>query len=238
MYFVSPGQYKCIPMKILIVEDDQNLLTKMLRFFKREGYVCEHVNSYQEGYKKLNNYDYDCVLINLALPGQDGLKLVRMMREEDARTGIILLSAYSPVEERILGLEEGADDFLSIPLHIGELHARIKAVMRRKTGDYSKELAFGGLILKLDERIVFADDIPLKLTKKEFEILAYLARNKNRVVTKDSIAEHLWGDYMEDAISFDFIYAHVKNLRKKLARQGYGGYLKTIYGIGYKFDPV
>lgn len=225
-------------MKILIVEDNHSLLSQMLRHFKREGYVCEHVNSYQEGYKKLNNYDYDCLLINLGLPGHDALRLVRMMREEDTPTGIILLSSGNLPEERIQGLEEGADDFLSIPFDMGELHARVKAVMRRKTGDYSKMMAFGGLVIKLDERIVLADGIPLNLTKKEFEILVFLARNKNRVVTKESIAEHLWGDYMEDAISFDFIYAHVKNLRKKMAALGYNDYLKTVYGVGYKFEAI
>ncbi|MCO6476374.1 MAG: response regulator transcription factor [Phaeodactylibacter sp.] len=223
-------------MKILIVEDAQHLLTKMLRYFKREGYVCEQANTYQEGVRKLNNYDYDCVLINLGLPDGDGLRLVRMLREEDTQTGIILLSSANQPQERIQGLEEGADDFLAIPFDLGELHARVKAVMRRKTGDFSKILAFGGLLLKLDEHIVLADGIPLNLTKKEFEILLFLARNKNRVVTKESIAEHLWGDYMEDAISFDFIYAHVKNLRKKLAAHGYSDYLKTVYGIGYKFE--
>ncbi|MCB0585225.1 MAG: response regulator transcription factor [Phaeodactylibacter sp.] len=223
-------------MKILIIEERQGLLAEMLRYFKREGHVCEQAHTYQEGYKKLNNYEYDCVLVNLGLPGQDGLRLVRLMREEDARTGIILLSTGNRPEERIQGLEEGADDFLSIPFDMGELHARIKAVMRRKTGVYHKELAFGGLLLKLDERIVLADGAPVNLTKKEFEILVFLARNKNRVVTKESIAEHLWGDYMEDAISFDFIYAHVKNLRKKLAARGYSDYLKTVYGVGYKFE--
>lgn len=225
-------------MKILIVEDDQNLLSQMLRFFKREGYVCEHASTYQEGYRKLNNYDYDCVLINMAHQGPDGLKLVHLLREEDTQTGIILYAPHSRAEERIQGLEEGADDFMAGPAHFGELHARIKAVMRRKAGSYNKDLDFGGLVLKLDERIVLADGAPLQLTKKEFEILAYLARNKNRVVTKDSIAEHLWGDYMENAVSYDFIYAHVKNLRKKLAANGYGACLKTIYGIGYKFEAV
>ena len=223
-------------MKILIVEDNQNLLSQILRYFRREGYVCEQANTYQEGYKKLNNYDYDCVLINLGLPGQDGLRLVQMMREEDAQTGLILLSSNNLARERIQGLDEGADDFLLIPFDVGELHARVKAVMRRKTGNYSKVLAFGGLVVKLDERIVLADGALLNLTKKEFEILVFLARNKNRVVTKESIAEHLWGDYMEDAISFDFIYAHIKNLRKKLAAHGFSEYLKTVYGVGYKFE--
>ena len=230
-----PLLYFCL-MKILIVEDEAGLLELIIRYLKREGYVCETAGTFAEGYRKINNFDYDCAVVDLTLPGGDGLKLVRMLRQESIQTGIIIISARESLEERILGLEEGGDDYLVKPFHLSELNARIKAVMRRKTGEFGKAMAFDGLVIKLDERTVSADGVPLKLTKKEFEILVYLARNKNRVVTKDSIAEHLWGDYMDDAVSFDFIYAHVKNLRKKLATQGYGDYLKTIYGIGYKFE--
>ncbi len=223
-------------MKILIVETEQQWMQKMTRFLKREGYICEQAIDFQEGFRKINNYEYGCAIISLGLPGNEGLRLVKMLREEDTRTGILAISGYDRVEERIEALEEGADDFLVKPFHLGEMNARIKAITRRKTGDYSRLLTFGGLVLKLDERVVLADGEPLKLTRKEFEILVYLARNKNRVVTKESIAEHLWGDYMDDAVSFDFIYAHVKNLRKKLVAHGYGDKLKTIYGVGYKFE--
>jgi DNA-binding response OmpR family regulator len=225
-----------IEMKLLIIEDEQDLLDLMLRYLKREGYVCESTNTFNEGYKKINNYEYDCAVIDLNLPGGDGLKLVNILREDNTEAGIVIISARDTVDDRISGLEIGADDYLTKPFNLSELNARIKAVLRRKTNQFSQELIYGDLIINLDEGKVTASETELKLTKKEYNILLYLARNKNRVVTKDSIAEHLWGDYMDDAVSFDFIYAHVKNLRKKLAENGCGDFLKTVYGIGYKFQ--
>ena len=222
-------------MKILIVEDEPDLLNLVKRYFKREGYVCEEATTFREGYKKINNFEYDCAIIDLNLPGGDGLKLVEMLRQDNTQTAILIVSARETIDDRIKGLEMGADDYLTKPFNLSELNARIKAVLRRKTNQFSEELNFGDLVLNLSERKVTAKNTELKLTKKEYDILLYLARNKNRVVTKDSIAEHLWGDYMDDAISFDFIYAHVKNLRKKLAQNDCGDYLKTVYGIGYKF---
>ena len=223
-------------MKILIVEDEQDLLDLILRYFKKEGYVCEIAMTFKDGYKKINNYEYDCAIIDLNLPGGDGLKLVGMLREDSTQTGIVIISARDTVDDRIVGLDIGADDYLTKPFNLSELNARIKAVLRRKTNQFSKILTFGELVVNLDEHQVIAGGSSLQLTKKEYNILLYLARNENRVVTKDSIAEHLWGDYMDDAVSYDFIYAHVKNLRKKLAENGCGDYVKTIYGIGYKFQ--
>ena len=222
-------------MKILIVEDEQDLLDVMLRYMKREGYVCEYATTFKEGYKKINNYEYDCAVIDLNLPGGDGLKLVKILREEMSNTATVIISARNTLDDRITGLEVGADDYLTKPFNLSELNARIKAVLRRKTNQFSNELVFGNLKIDLDKRSVVANDVTLKLTKKEFDILVYVARNKNRVVTKDSIAEHLWGDYMDDAFSYDFIYAHVKNLRKKLKQNDCGEYLQTVYGVGYKF---
>lgn len=222
-------------MKILIVEDEQELLDLMLRYMKREGYVCEYATTFKEGYKKINNYEYDCAILDLNLPGGDGLKLVKMLRMEMPTTATVIISARSSIDDRISGLDIGADDYLTKPFNLSELNARIKAVLRRKTNQFSNELIFGSLTIDLDKRSVVANDTTLKLTKKEFDILVYLARNKNRVVTKDSIAEHLWGDYMDDALSYDFIYAHVKNLRKKLSQNDCGGFLQTVYGVGYKF---
>lgn len=223
-------------MKILIIEDEQDLLNLILRYFKREGYLCEIATSFKEGYKKINNYEYDCVIIDLNLPGGDGLKLVNVLREDSTQTGIIITSARDTLDDRITGLDKGADDYLTKPFNLSELNARIKAIMRRKTNQFSKALDFGKLIINIDEHKVIAQNTTLQLTKKEYNILLYLARNKNRVVTKDSIAEHLWGDYMDGAVSYDFIYAHVKNLRKKLSDNGCGDFLKTVYGIGYKFQ--
>ena len=223
-------------MKILLVESDHSLLTKMTLYFKKNGHVCEPATSFREGYKKINNYEYDCVIIDLDMAGGDGLKLVDMLREDSQSTGILLIATQNTVADRVNGLEAGADDFMGKPFDFLELKARIHAISRRKTGQFKKEIAFGKLSINLEERRVTADGVPLPLTKKEFDILIYLARNKNRVVTKESIAEYLWGDHMDEAASFDFIYAHVKNLRKKLELNQCGQFLKTIYGIGYKFE--
>ena len=222
-------------MKVLIVEDEQELLDLMLRYMKREGYVCEFAMTFKEGYKKINNYEYDCAVMDLNLPGGDGLKLVEILRKEMPNTATIIISARNTLDDRLNGLEIGADDYLTKPFNLSELNARIKAILRRKTNQTSNVLTFGSLVIDLDNRSVVANETTLKLTKKEFDILVYLARNKNRVVTKDSIAEYLWGDYMDDAISYDFIYAHVKNLRKKLVQNDCGDYLQTVYGVGYKF---
>ena len=223
-------------MKVLIVENEQSLSQAILRYLKKESCVCELADTYAKAFRKANNFDYDCAIISLNLPGGNGMALVREFRRGNKQAGIIIISARASVEERVKGLEEGADDFLLKPFHLSELNARVKAVLRRKTGEFAQSMAFGGLSIKLDEHAASVDGVSLKLTKKEFEILLYLARNKNRVVTKESIAEHLWGDHMDDAPSFDFIYAHLKNLRKKLEAYGYRGCLKTIYGIGYKFE--
>lgn len=223
-------------MKLLIIEDEAELRNIILKYLQKEGYVCEVACDFNEAFKKINNYEYDCVLVDLNLPKGDGMSLVKMLREDESKAGIIILSARNSIDDRIYGLEEGADDYLTKPFNLSELNARVKAVIRRKTNQVSKEIVFGDMRINFDERAVKVRDLVLSLTKKEYEILIYLARNKNRVVTKDSIAEHLWGDYMDEAVSFDFIYAHVKNLRKKLADQDCGHYLKTIYGIGYKFE--
>lgn len=223
-------------MKLLIIEDEADLRNIILKYLQKEGYVCEIAPDYAEAFRKINNYEYDCVLVDLKLPKGDGMSLVKMLREDDSNSGIIIISASDSTEERIRGLEEGADDYLTKPFNLSELNARIKAVIRRKTNQVSKEIVFGNLRINLDERAIKIKNVALNLTKKEYEILIFLVRNKNRVVTKDSIAEHLWGDYMDAAVSFDFIYAHVKNLRKKLEDNHCGKYLKTIYGIGYKFE--
>ena len=225
-------------MKILIIEGDVDSQKLIQRFMKREGYLCELAHTFKEGYKKLNNYQYDCVILEFNLPGRSGLDLVEILRKESPETGIILIAANTSVEDRIRGLNQGADDFLVKPFNLSELNARIKAIMRRKLQIPSKEMDFGRLLIKLDAREVYANDQALKLTKKEYDILLYLARNKNRVITKETLAEYLWGDHMDDAVSFDFIYAHVKNLRKKLVSCDCGDYLSTIYGIGYKFMAV
>ena len=222
-------------MKVLIIENEQDTREIISRSLKREGFICEQASDFQEACKKIVNHEYECILLDLNLPGGDGMKLIRMLKAQGSGAGIIIVSARSATDDRVMGLNEGADDFLAKPFHMPELNARIKAVIRRKTGHTSNLMDFGKLKIHVDERAAEAGEATLQLTRKEFDILVYLARNKNRVVTKDSIAEHLWGDEVDDKATYDYIYAHLKNLRKKLASAGCGEYLKTEYGLGYKF---
>lgn len=225
-------------MKVLVIEKDLVFLDFVKRYLKREGCICESATTYKEAFKKINNHEYDCVILEPEIAGGDGLQLIKILRAEDTQTGIIVTSACNTLHDRIQGLNLGADDYLGKPFDISELHARMKAILRRKTNFFKNDLHFGDLIIRQHERTVLAQQTPLKLTKKEYNILLFLVRNKNRIMTKESIAEHLWGDDMDDAVSFDFIYAHVKNLRKKLVEQGCGDFLKTIYGVGYKFQST
>lgn len=223
-------------MKLLIIDHETPITPQWLKFFKQQKYHCEWGGTFKEGLRKLIHYEYDCVILELDLKGGDGMDLIHSIRREDNQTCIIVTSTRDSVEDRIASLEAGADDYLVKPINLRELNARIKAVWRRKTNQFSQEMIFGEIRINLEERNVYARARVIKLTKKEFDIMVYLARRKNRVVTKERIAEYLWGDNMEDAATFDFIYAHVKNLRKKLKEAGCGDYLKTIYGVGYKFS--
>lgn len=225
-------------MKILVIEQDLDLLHSVLAALKRAGFLCESASDYQSGYRKIANYEYDCVLVEIMLPGGDGLQLVHYLRKESFQTGILILSERGSLLERVQGLEAGADDYLVKPYQFPELLARIKAILRRRQMQPDSELRIGKLVVRLPEREVHSGSTAIPLTRKEYDILLYLIRHKNRVVTKDSIAEYLWGDYMDNAVSFDFIYAHVKNLRKKLASHDCGDYLRTIYGVGYKFQVL
>ncbi len=221
-------------MKLLILSEENSLLLLMQRFFKKEGYKTEVVARFREAERKLINYEYDCMIISWSLP--DGnTSLVRALRQTNKQLGIIFVSAKDVVEDRVVGLGAGADDFMVQPIHLPELNARLKSIMRRKNNNFSSVLTFDELTVKLEAREVSISEVPVKLTRKEFDILEYLIRNKNRVITKERLAEYLWGEKMEDADSYDFIYAHLKNLRRKLNDKAGRDLIKTIYGIGYKF---
>ena len=223
-------------MKLLFAEDSEILRNQCITPLKKEGFVCEQSTDFKNTLLKIINYEYDCVIMNEIIKGGNTLELVEMLQANMPTTGIILYSENNNSGQRTLYLEKGADDFLVLPLQIPEFVARIKAILRRKTGQPERIVTIGNLIILLDQRQVNINETPVALTRKEFDILIHLIRNKNRVVTKDSIAEHLWGDYMDDVDSYDFIYAHVKNIRKKLGVHQCGDYIKTIYGVGYKFS--
>ncbi len=222
-------------MKLLLLEDDAKHQTALKKYFRKLGQRYDMAHTYKEGLQQIIANEYDCVVISLNLAGGKELKLVQYLSKNQLQTGILLTSKNRSLEERLKAFEKGADDFLIHPYDLRELHARIKAIVRRRIYQGGASLIFKELSIDLDARQLFIKEKPIKLTKTEFDILLYLVRNKNRVVTKDAIVDFTWDNNMEHAASFDFIYAHIKNLRKKLAENGCGDYVKTVYGMGYKF---
>ena len=223
-------------MKILIVEDEIKLADAIVSYLKSDGHICEQANDYQKALEKIKLYDYDCALIDINLPDGSGLNIIKELKKDKKQTGIIIISARETVDDRIKGLETGADDYLVKPFDLAELNARIKSLIRRINFKGDNILEAGDILIFPDELKVTANNELIDLTKKEYDLLLFFVSNKNRVVTKETIAEHLWGDYIDTVDSFDFVYAHIKNLRKKLQEKGVGNYIKTVYGLGYKFE--
>lgn len=222
-------------MKLLIVEDDQEILRMVMRYFDTFGYVIEKAKTYQDGLSKIKNHSYDCVILDLNLPDGDGIDILQKVKMLNKDTGVIILSANSSIETKVAGLEIGADDYLTKPFHLSELNARVKSIVRRKKYDGDNNILFEEIVIDTDGQEVKVHKKKLKLTKKEYELLLYLVINRNRVLTKQSISEHIWGDFIDRSDSYDFIYSHLKNLRKKIIDKGGNDYIQTIYGIGYKF---
>ena len=222
-------------MKILIVEDELELTESIVTYLKSEGYLCENALTYDSAMEKISLYEYDFILVDLNLPDGNGIQIIRKLKETDFKGGIIIASARDTLDDRILGLNSGADDYLIKPFHLAELNARIKSLTRRVIFKGRNSIIINELEIKTDEHEVYIKGKLMEFTKKEFNLLLFLVTNKDKVLSKESIAEHLWGDYMDSADSFDFVYAHIKNLRKKLLHEGVGNYLQTIYGVGYKF---
>ncbi|MEP2024200.1 MAG: response regulator transcription factor [Reichenbachiella sp.] len=222
-------------MNILIIEDEPALAESMIKYLSQDGYHCEWVSTLNEAFEKIHLYTYDCLLVDITLPGGSGMEVVQRLKKNKSESGIIIISAKNSVDDRIEGLEIGADDYISKPFDLSELNARIKSVLRRRNFSGQNEIVFKEIAILPAERSVSINGQPLSLTKKEYDLLLYFISNQNRVISKSSIAEHLWGDYMDMADSYDFIYAHLKNLRKKIIGLGGGDYIQTVYGVGYKF---
>lgn len=225
-------------MKLLVVEDHEQLSTNMQSYLSKEGYVCEVARTYQEAVEKLYAYEYDMVALDLMLPDGSGMDLLRSIKENWPKLCVLIISAKNALDDKLQGLNLGADDYLAKPFHLAELNARLKAVFRRKNQQGDDKLVFEEIELNTDHFELTVNGQLLDLTRKEFEMIQYLLLNQNRVLTKQSIAEHLWGDYMDTADSFDFVYQHIKNLRKKIAEAGGKDYIHTVYGVGYKFKKV
>ncbi len=226
-------------MKILIIEDTKDLADNMLAYLHKEGHICELAGSIQEAYQKLAGFDYDMILLDLMLPDGNGINVLRYIkRDTENKAGIIIISAKDALPDKIEGLDLGADDYLTKPFHLSELNSRIKSIYRRRHLEGNKIIRFNELAIDTELQEVRINDELLILTKKEYELLMYFVANKNRVLTKQSIAEHLWGDHVDYLDSFDFVYQHIKNLRKKIAAHGGEDYLQNVYGMGYKFKSL
>lgn len=221
-------------MKILVIEDERELQQIILESLKKEQYVVEIASTFKEGEDKLVGFDYDCVLLDIMLPDGNGIDLLRDIKSQGKEDAVIIISAKDSIDDKVLGLELGADDYLTKPFHLSELHARIKSVLRRRNQNGQQSTKWNNVEIFYDDRLVLVNGKSVVFNNKEFAMLYYFVVNANRLVTKNSLAEHIWGDYVDDADSFDFVYSQVKNLRKKLKTSKAELNIQSVYGVGYK----
>jgi DNA-binding response OmpR family regulator len=223
-------------MKILIIEDEKELSRSLYAYLNNEQYFCECAYDYPAALEKILLYDYACIILDISLPGGNGMDILQQLRSLDKMDGVIIVSARNSIDDKVKGLLAGADDYLTKPFHLPELGARVAAIIRRKSFDGKNLVHFDNLELDLNEKSVKVNNAMVELTKKEYELLLYFISNKNRVIAKNAIAIHLWGDSFDISDNYDFIYTHIKNLRKKLVQAGAIDYIKSVYGMGYKFS--
>jgi len=221
-------------MKLLIVEDEKGLRENIIQFLHKEQYIVESAPNFQSAIEKISLYDYDCILLDVGLPDGNGLNVLRELKLKQKRDNVIIISAKDSLDDKLEGLELGADDYLTKPFHLAELNARIKAVIRRKALGGGNIVRINNMELNFDGRTLSVAGTEVHLNRKEFDILAFFVVNKNRLIYKSALAEHVWGDHMDNADNFDFIYSQIKNLRKKLKNHGANLEIQAIYGVGYK----
>lgn len=223
-------------MKLLLVEDNLLLANDMVQFLTDNGFIVEQAGTLEDASEKITVYQYDLVIIDIGLPDGSGLDLIKEMKTNELNSGILIVTAKNAIEDKVAGLELGADDYLTKPFHKAELNARIRSIIRRHKFNGSNILQFDEIKIDVTASQAYVNELPLNLTRKEYDLLLYFMYNKNRVLTKETIAEHLWGDHIDQADSFDFIYNHIKNLRKKIVNAGGKNYIRSMYSMGYKFS--
>lgn len=223
-------------MKILIVEDQKELSDNIAQYLRREGIQSYQAMDCEAALEALSGSSFDVVLLDIMLPDGNGLDVLRAVKFEYPQSGVLIISAKDALDDKLEGLNLGADDYLTKPFHLPELNARIKAIYRRRNFDGQDKIVFNEISIQPDTMEVLVKDAQLALTRKEYELLLYFMANKNRVLTKQAIAEYLWGNQLDVYDSFDFVYQHIKNLRKKITEADGEDYITTIYGLGYKFN--
>ena len=223
-------------MKVLIVEDEKALSELISIYLNSEQYVCEIAGDFSTAMKKIMHYDYACIILDINLPGGSGLNILKELKAGKKADGVLIISARNSLDDKLTGLNSGADDYLIKPFHLPELAARVAAIIRRKSFGGNNILKFEELHLDVSSKTAYVNSRIIDLTRKEYDLLLYFINNRNKVISKGAIAEHLWGDNMDMADSYDFIYSHIKNLRKKLISAGAKDYVKSAYGMGYKFS--
>ncbi len=222
-------------MKILIVEDDQDLREITVRSLEKERYVVSQAPDFRTALLKIEDYDYDCILLDIMLPDGNGLDLLKELQALGKRTNVIILSAKDSIEDKVAGLDLGADDYLPKPFHLAELHARLKSLFRRSQREGEHKIQVGNIEVYPDQFRVVIGGKQVDLNRKEYDILYYFMSRPGRLVNKNTLAESVWGDHIDQVDNFDFIYAQIKNLRKRLKDAGATPELKAVYGFGYKF---
>lgn len=221
-------------MKILLIEDEEELRNTVREYLTREKFIVECVEDYASAMEKVNDYDYDCILLDIMLPGGSGLSVLAHLKRMRKQESVIIISAKDSIEDKVEGLNLGADDYLAKPFHLAELNARVKSLLRRKKAGGDTSIVLGNLTLVPDTRKATVDGNELNLNRKEFDLLYYFISNPNRLINRMALAESVWGDHIDQADSLDFIYSQVKNLRKKMKAAGTQAEIKAVYGFGYK----
>lgn len=223
-------------MKLLLVEDHEQLAQTIINYLTKENYLCQWVTQVSQAKDFLEKFSYDMALLDLTLPDGNGLEVLEFIKQKNISCKILILSAQNSLDFKIKGLDAGADDYITKPFPLPELHSRIKAIGRRGNKANDNFLVFNELSINLDSLSCKVNNQTILLTKKELHLLMFFINNKNRILSKQSIAIHLWGDYTYNLNNVDFIYQHLKNLRKKILEAGGTDYVQTVYGLGYKWS--
>jgi DNA-binding response OmpR family regulator len=223
-------------MKVLVIEDEFELSKSICSYLDGENFFCETAFDFNTAMEKILLYDYACIILDISLPGGSGITLLKELKANNKADGVLIISAKNSLDDKLAGLNAGADDYLTKPFHLAELSARVAAIIRRKSFGGQNTISFDLVELNIQDKTACVNKEILDLTRKEYDLLVYFISNKNKVISKNAIAEHLWGDNMDMADNYDFIYTHIKNLRKKLIQAGCPDYIKSVYGMGYKFS--